>query len=56
MRSEMFAEFHIPYLAIIALLIFFSVFVAIVVRTYKKSNKERYEALGSLPLNQKENP
>ncbi len=50
MKAEILSQFPMPWLTCIALLIFFSVFCAMFVRTFLKSNKDTYKKLQSLPL------
>lgn len=54
MKQIALAYYEPTYLVAIALLIFFAVFVAIVISTFRKSNKELYKELEKLPLDKEE--
>lgn len=53
MTADFFARSPVLLLPIIALLVFFGVFTAVVLRTYL-SKKNRFESVASLPLDEGE--
>ena len=55
MKQIALAYYEPTYLVAIALLIFFIAFIAIVISTFKKSNKEIYKELEKLPLEKEGN-
>lgn len=55
MKQIALAYYEHTYLVAIALLIFFTAFIAIVLSTYRKSNEEIYKELEKLPLEKEEN-
>lgn len=55
MKQIALAYYEHTYLVAIALLIFFTTFIAIVLSTYRKSNEEIYKELEKLPLEKEEN-
>jgi len=55
MKQIALAYYEHTYLVAIALVIFITAFIAIVISTYRKSNKEIYKELEKLPLEQEGN-
>jgi cbb3-type cytochrome oxidase subunit 3 len=55
MKQIALAYYEHTYLVVIALLIFFIAFIAIVVSTFRKSNEEIYKELEKLPLEEEGN-
>ncbi len=54
MKQIALSYYEPTYLVAIALLIFLITFIAIVISTFKKSNKEIYKELEKLPLEEEE--
>lgn len=50
MKSEVMSYFHMPYLSVIGLLIFFSFFSIMVMYVMQKKRGALYSYLGNLPL------
>lgn len=50
MKSEVMSYFHMPYLSVIGLLIFFSFFSIMVIYVMQKKRNALYGYLGNLPL------
>lgn len=52
MNAQVLSHFPMPWLTCIALLLFFSVFMAAFARTFAKSNSELYRRIERLPLSE----
>lgn len=50
MQKEVLSHFNMPWMPILAMLIFASCFVAYIYWTYRKTNKPLYEKAQGLPL------
>ncbi len=55
MKQIALAYYEHTYLVVIALVIFITAFIAIVISTFRKSNKEIYKELEKLPLDKEGN-
>lgn len=54
MKSEVMSLFHMPYLSLLGLMIFFSFFTIMVLFVMQKSRGVLYDYLGHLPLEEDE--
>lgn len=52
MNKAALAQFPMTWLTCVALVLFFGVFVAAIIRVLKKSNREHFRYMESLPLEQ----
>lgn len=50
MKSWVVTQFHMPFLAIFALLLFFLLFAGVVFWVFRKSGRELYHQMEQLPL------
>lgn len=51
MKQEGLAYFYDTYLTVLALVIFFVFFLAVIVLTFHKSRKNHYQQISQMPLN-----
>lgn len=54
MKQEVMSYFHMPYLTLIGLMIFFSFFMIMVFFVMQKNRGVLYDYLGHLPLEEEE--
>lgn len=52
MNAQVLSHFPMPWLTCIALVLFLSVFISAVVRTFARSKGELYGRIGALPLSE----
>lgn len=53
MMREVLSNFHLPWLSCLALLIFFSLFISMLLWVFRKDGKAVYQYIENLPLEEK---